>query len=100
MVFPMPGSQRPRDAVGAWRGVVTRVTGGLAYVEIPRLARGHEYGPVEHVQGVFSPALSTETAGDPAHAHGLGVDLAAGDRVLVLFVEASRDSPVIVGRLA
>lgn len=67
-----------RAAAGVWRGRVTRVVDGYPYVELPRLAAGYEYGPLEALVSVSSVAV--------------------GDRVLVAFVEGRADDPVIVGR--
>jgi hypothetical protein len=84
----------------AWRGVVTRVASGKPYVEIPRRTPGHEYGPCDIVEGLWTAAATTETVavGDHgSHAHGFPTPLAKGNRVLVVFV--GPDDPVVVGRL-
>lgn len=78
---PIRGRARTATPVGggAWRGRVTRFdVDGFPYVEIPRLAAGYEYGPVEALVASFSLGL--------------------GDRVLVVFLEGRQDDPVIVGR--
>jgi hypothetical protein len=90
---------------GVWKGTVTRLVGGRPMVEIPRLARGAEYGPCESVEGFASAteALSQESVGDHGtHTHSVTAPASwtAGDRVLVAFVEGNQDDPVVVGRLA
>lgn len=90
-----------------WRAKVSRIKAGRPYVVIPRLTgKDHEYGPLDIVEGPWTAGLETEeTAGGggdasfAAHAHVLGAELAAGDRVLVGFLEGRRDDPVIIGRL-
>jgi hypothetical protein len=80
--------------------VVTRVVGGKPYVEIPRRAPGHEYGPCDIVEGLWTSAATTDTSavGDHGdHAHGFPTPLAKGHRVLVVFVGPT--DPVVVGRL-
>lgn len=107
-LFDSPrAAQRGRSMNGVWRGKVVRVVGTAAYVEIPRLARGRELGPVEVLEGPWTAGLRTEEesggggeASFAAHTHGAGVDLAPGDRVLVAFIEGSVDQPVVLGRLA
>jgi hypothetical protein len=69
-----------RTWAGVHRGSVTRVdAGGRPFVELPRLAPGHEYGPLEYVE--------TPTPWE------------VGDRVLLAFVEGRGDTPVVLGRL-
>jgi hypothetical protein len=89
-------------------GTVTRVeVDGRPYVLVPRRAGAHEYGPCLVLQGLWTPALTTEAAaggaGDDAfasHVHGLGVDLTAGDRVLVTFaLDVAGELAVVLGRL-
>lgn len=106
-LFGEPTPRRGRTASGVWRGVVTRVAGGRPFVEVARFAAGREFGPLEVLQGPWTVGLRTEAeaggAGESAfasHTHGAGLDLAAGDRVLVAFVEGNPDSPVVLGRLA
>ncbi len=70
--------RRPASVDGVWRGKVTRLSGGRPLVEVPRLAPGYEFGPLEALPGVI---------------------LAAGDRVLVGLVEGRLDDLVLVRRL-
>lgn len=88
----------PRQPSGIWRGTVARVTAaGSVYVTVDRLTGVHEFGPVTVAQGPWTPGLSTSSAS--AHSHGLGEDLAAGDRVLVAFVEGRANDVVVLARL-
>jgi len=85
---------------GVWRGTITRVDGSRAWVRVERLGRQHEYGPCDVAEGPWTAGRGTEIAGiAEAHAHGLGADLAAGDRVLVAFLEGRRDDLVVLARL-
>lgn len=90
-------------ASGMFRGKVTRVTSRGAFVEVLRLNRAHVYGPVPVVEGPWTSSANTDPAGGgeelPEHTHGLGPNLAAGDRVLVAFLEGRPDDLVILGRL-
>lgn len=92
----------PDRPTGIWRGRVTRVVGNTAFVVIPRLSPGREYGPAEVAQGPWTAGATTEDAvsgADPAHSHGTGVDLAKDDRVIVGFIEGRADEVVIIARL-
>ena len=85
----MPAGHRRADTVeanaGAYLGTITRVTGATAYVELPRLAAGFEYGP----------------AGYPSeYAQAGETPLEVGDRVAVAFLEGGRDDVVVLLRLA
>lgn len=96
MVPPAPSGTRQQ----AWRGRVTRISGGKPYVEIPRRTPGFEYGPCDIVEGVWTPSVATDatTVGDlGSHAHTFPRPLTTGDRVLVVFL--APDDPVVVGRL-
>lgn len=101
---------------GIWRATITRVDGQLVYVDVPRLAAGVEWGPCAMVAGLWTVGAVTggvtageETTGPASageahthehpHTHDTGVDLAAGDRVLVAFVEGRANDLVVVGRL-
>lgn len=84
-----------------YRAKVTRVNAEGAFVTIARLAGAHEFGPLEVVEGPWTEGLESQAgeAGPESHTHGLGVDLDAGDRVLVAAIEGRRDDFVVVGRL-
>lgn len=84
---------------GVYRGTVARVTNtGSVYVTVDRLTGpNHELGPVTIAQGPWTAGLNTEAAA--AHSHGLGADLAKGDRVLVAFVEGRANDIVVLARL-
>lgn len=85
---------------GIYRAVVARVTAtGAVYVTVDRLTGPHEFGPVTIAQGPWTAGLATEAAGVGPHAHGLGVDLAKGDRVVVAFVEGRVNDVVVLARL-
>lgn len=95
------GRRRGGDAAGLWRGTVTRVEAGTGrpYVEVPRLTPGFEYGPLPFVTA--DAGAATEPAGADAHTHALTPrPWAAGDRVLVGFLEGRNDDLVVLGRLA
>lgn len=90
-------------------GTVTRVEAatGRPYVQCRQRSGAHEYGPCPVIQGPWVAGQATEAAaggaGDEAfasHVHGLGVDFAAGDSVLVGFVASSGGQAVVFGRLA
>lgn len=66
---------------GLWLGTVTRLDAAGAYVEVPRLAAGYEYGPARY----------------PAEDAGI---LAAGDDVVVAFLEDGLDELVVLVRLS
>lgn len=80
------------------RGKVVRVTAAGIFVRVDRLSGAHEYGPLPVLEGPWLAGQATEAA--DAHTHGLGVDLAAGDLVLVGSVGTRPDDLVILGRLA
>lgn len=96
---------------GVYVGNVTRVAGATCYVELPRLAKGFEYGPApypsEYAAGEqttqdgnhshSAPGGATSSNGD--HRHGPRA-LAKGDRVAVAFLEGGRDDVVVLARLA
>lgn len=92
-------------AAGMFRGVVRSVTAeGRATVVVPRLGRGHVYGPAQVLEGGWTPGALTgpvdgAVAGLEAHQHTAGAPLAAGDEVLVAFLEGRVDDLVILGRL-
>lgn len=107
MPAPGPAPDRSRPT-GVWRGVVTRLSGGLPMVEVPRLARGYEFGPCETLYGPWTAGALTGADGGhtdsggtvhPDHTHPAGSPLAAGTRVLVAFVEGRPDDVVVVGVL-
>lgn len=76
---------------GAYRATVTRVAGSTVFVEVPRLARGFEFGPLE----VYD-LTGTVAAGD-GHTHA-PAPYVAGDAVLVLSLEGRPDDLVVLGR--
>lgn len=93
---------------GTWRATVARIDGtGRPYVTVPRLNRAHVYGPC----AVLEQPGDTLTTGDvtgaatagTGHTHATTTSppapLAAGDRVLVAFIEERDTDPVILGRL-
>lgn len=81
MAFIRDRDRRTEQNAGVYLGTVTRVTGATCYVELPRLAKGFEYGPAPY---------PSEYAGS----------LASGDRVAVAFLEGGRDDVVVLVRLA
>lgn len=88
---------------GAQLADVERVQGATVWVMV-RLPKGGEAGPYrcQFLEGPGAVTVATSVAGDPAHAHNVtapGV-LAPGDRVLVVFVAADADRPIVVGRIA
>lgn len=90
---------------------VTRIDAvtGKPYV-IARLRAGdHEFGPCNVAEGPWTPGQATELTANPggspdafaSHLHGLGDDLAAGDRVLVVFAEdVAGEVAVVLCRIA
>lgn len=91
---------------GVWRASVARVADGRAFVRVDRLS-GHEYGPVDVIEGVWTDETITSADGahthtglsDGVHTHGVAVPLASGDKVLVCFIEGRPDEVVVLGRL-
>lgn len=79
---------------GAWRATVTRVSGSTVWVEVPRLARGYEFGPLEvyDLMGVGDPVPAND-----GHQHNPD-PYVPGDRVLVMSVEGRPDDLVVLGR--
>lgn len=78
------GRDKARKAPGedtvpaGWRGTVTEITDEGVWLAIPRLTDSLRHGPAEMLEGV---------------------DLAVGDRVLVVMVEGRIESPIVVGKL-
>lgn len=70
---------------GVYLATVTRVTGTVCYLEVPRLAKGFEYGPAGY-PSEYGPASLAP--------------IEQGDRVVVAFLEGGRDDLVVVTRLA
>jgi microcystin-dependent protein len=66
---------------GVYRGRITRVTDGRVWVEVPRLVRYAELGPLPVVVDA-----------------GAGRDLATGDGVLLGLVEGRPDDLIVLGR--
>ena len=93
-IVPKPA----RGPSGLWRATVARVAGTEVFVVVPRLSPQREYGPVDVARGTW--ATSTGTGGTDGHTHPSGDPLAAGDRVLVGFVEDNPDDLVLICRLA
>lgn len=84
---------------GVWRGTVTRITDAGVFIRVARQT-GHEYGPVEIAEGLYTAGLTT--ALDGMHAHALQPTdhlLAVGDSVLVAFLEGRDNDPVVITRL-
>lgn len=74
-------TRRPAPSgVGVHQGAITRIDGTDLYVQLPRVSPDYEYGPCL--------ACEVPTA------------WAAGQAVLVAFLEGSVDAPAIVCRLA
>lgn len=71
---------RHLPASGLWRGTVERVVGGRVWITIPRLAPGRFFGPLSALPDLPTP-------------------LAAGQRILVGFIEDNPDDPEIIRRL-
>lgn len=86
-------------ASGIYKGTVVRVAGNQVWVRIPRIARDHDFGPLETVR-MPRPVgtLDTGPGGTPMSEIPL-----AGDRVLVSYVNggtAHHDELVVIGVLA
>lgn len=76
---------RPALDIGVHPGVVTRITGDGAWVEVPSLVPGYEYGPCRvprdwrrwthwpHDHAVNGVQTDVGGAGDAAHSHGIDV---------------------------
>lgn len=74
----MAAPRTDRTNTGVVVGVVTRLDGtGRPFVEVDRVARGFEFGPLLSAAGA----------------------LEVGDRVVVGFLEGLPDSPIIIGRV-
>lgn len=74
----MAAPRTDRTNTGVVTGVVTRVDDqGRPYLEVDRVARGFEFGPVLSAAG----------------------ELVAGDRVVAGFLEGLPDTPVILSRV-
>lgn len=111
MAFIRDRDRRPDQNGGTYLGKITKVTGATCYVEIPRLAKGFEYGPAPY-PSEYLATEETKPAGGHSHSSpdggtGGGGDhvhryrpLAKGDRVAVAFLEGGRDDVVVLVRLA
>lgn len=105
-------------ALGVYRGIVTKIDGdGRPFVEVPHLASGYEYGPLDvleglyHIDGIQTSAVAdhrhhipgdgdTDLAGGHDHDTADAVDaLEAGNRVLVAFIDGDQDDPIVLGRI-
>lgn len=86
-------------ASGLYKGTVTRVDGTRLWVRIPRIASGHDFGPLETVR-MPRPIGTLDT--DPGGAPMSEIPL-VGDRVLVSYVNggtAHHDELIVVGVIA
>lgn len=82
---PVRRRREPTPNAGVYIGTVTRVVGAYAHVTIKRLVPGYEYGP----------------AGYPSeYAQDGETPLEVGDKVAVGFIEAGRDTLVVLLRFA
>lgn len=90
-----------RGMNGIYVGTVTRVAGRTAYVRVERLGGARSYGPCEVIESLWR-GFTTTADGGAGHSHALGdpAPLAAGDRVVVAFLEGRPDDLVVLGRLA
>lgn len=64
--MPLNPSRGASGAAGVHIGTVTRVDGATCYVELPRIARGFEYGPARYPD-TYAPDQATATAGGHGH---------------------------------
>lgn len=87
---------------GVWRGTVDRVgADGRPWVTVPRRGGRWSFGPCPVLEGLWTAGGLTGAAGGHAHAHVAPAGLlAAGDDVLVAFIEGVPDLVVVLGRLA
>jgi hypothetical protein len=69
---------------GAYLGTVLRVTGAYAYVQLPRFDPSVEYGPAVY-PSEYNP--------------GTARPLAAGDTVVVAFIEGDHANIVVLARV-
>lgn len=68
-------------------------------VEVPSLADGYSYGPARVLEHLTAQTSTSTSIAGASHTHSTGRPLAEGDEVLVAFVDGSRSSVVIVGRI-
>lgn len=82
------------------RGRITRVRpDGLVDVSAPRLNKATEFQRCEVLEGPWTP-LTLTTVDGHTHTQTTPPPLAAGDRVLIVFVEGQPDHGlVVIGRI-
>lgn len=95
---PPTGRRRPDPSApsGVWRATVARAA--PLEVVVDRLAGARTFRVLGWADTL--DVTATGVAGDPAHAHTVTPAVAAGDRVLVAFVEGRPNDLVILCRLA
>lgn len=93
---PLVNVPDARDRYGLlWRGRVTRITAPWAWVEIPALAKGYDFGPCD-LRGL---GHDTNAADDSGHTHTVDSPTAVGDAVIVGFIGGDPEDPVILRRI-